>query len=90
MSTKELEYPTGSHNTGGETDYYKIDHSWKMAQDIIEARNMNFAQGNIFKSAFTFNIGRHNATDYVRELNKIKYFCDRELKRVNKDNTCTS
>lgn len=75
-----------SENNGGKTDYYKIDTGWKMAQDIIEARNMNFSQGNIFKSSFTFNLGRHNATNYERELNKIIYFANRELQRIKKEN----
>lgn len=74
-----------SLNNGGSTDYYKIKDDWKMAQDIIEDRKMNFSQGNIFKSSFTFNIGRHSATNYERELNKIKYFCDRELERIKRE-----
>lgn len=70
-------------NNGGETDYYKIKEEWTTAQDIIEAREMNFAQGNIFKVAFTFNIGRHEATDYLRELNKMEYFIKREKERLS-------
>ena len=69
-------------NNGGETDYYKIKEDWKTAQDIIEARKMNFAQGNIFKVAITFNVGRHQGTDYLRELNKMEYFIKREKKRI--------
>ena len=68
-----------SENNGGATDYYRIDKSWEMIQDIIEDRNMNYAQANIFKAAFCFNQGRHSGTDYERELNKIIYFAQREL-----------
>ena len=71
-----------SVNNGGSTDYYKLDPSWNMAQDIIEARSMNFSQGNILKAAFTFNSGRHEATSYERELNKIIWFAQRELSRI--------
>ncbi len=71
-----------SNNNGGSTDYYRIDPNWTMAQDVIEARGMNFAQGNIFKAAFTFNCGRHDGTDYTRELNKIIWFAERELERL--------
>ena len=71
-----------SNNNGGSTDYYKINRKWKDAMDIVEARNMNYSQGNIFKVAFTFNIGRHSGTDYERELNKIVYFAERELARI--------
>lgn len=80
-----------SRNNGGTTDYYAIHPEWKFAQDIIEARNMNFSQGNIFKAAFAFNIGRHNASNYERELNKIIWFAQRELDLIkNKGTTCNS
>lgn len=76
-----------SKNNGGKTDYYEIKKKWKTAQDIIETRKMNFAQGNIFKVAITFNIGRHDASNYERELNKIAYFVKREKKRLKKEAT---
>ena len=69
-------------NNGGDTDYYQINSSWTSFQDVIEAREMNYAQGNIFKVACTFNIGRHEGTNYERELNKIIWFANRELKRI--------
>lgn len=71
-----------SDNNGGSTDYYRIKDSWSMAQDVIEDRVMNYSQGNIFKVAFCFNQGRHDATSYERELNKIIYFAQRELDRI--------
>jgi len=71
-----------SDNNGGSTDYYRINDSWSMAQDVIEDRVMNYSQGNIFKVAFCFNQGRHDATSYERELNKIIYFAQRELDRI--------
>lgn len=71
------------HNNGGSTDYYKLKKEWKDCSDIMEDRAMNYNQGNIFKSAFCFNVGRHDGTDYERELNKIVYFAERELKRIN-------
>lgn len=72
-------------NNGGSTDYYKIDPSWKMCQDIIEARNMSFSQGNICKAAFTFNVGRHGGTDELREINKIIYFANRIKEEILKE-----
>ena len=80
-----MEKMMDAHNNGGSTDYYKFKPYWKECQDIIEDRELNFAQGNIFKSAFCFNVGRHDATNYVRELNKIIYFANRELERVKND-----
>lgn len=75
-----------SINNGGQTDYYDINPEWTTFQDVIEAREMNYAQGNIFKVACTFNIGRHSATDYERELNKIIFFTQRELQRIKREN----
>jgi hypothetical protein len=72
-------------NNGGSTDYYKLNPEWKDLQDIIEDRDMNFAQGNILKAAFTFGVGRHEGTNYERDLNKIKWFVERELKRVSRE-----
>ena len=72
----------GSKNNGGSTDYYKLKRKWRDCGDIMEHRNMNYNQGNIFKASFCFNIGRHSGTDYERELNKIIYFAKRELKRI--------
>ena len=74
-----------THNNGGPTDYYDLKPSWKGAGDIIEGRKMNFNQGNMFKVAFCFNVGRHSSTTYERELNKLKYFADRELKRIKNE-----
>lgn len=86
LPDSEIFKSTPATNNGGDTDYYSIDPSWTTAQDIIEARQMNFAQGNIFKAAFTFNAGRHEATTYERELNKIAWFVNRELKRLHSTN----
>ena len=69
-------------NNGGSTDYFKLASSWKGCQDIIEARDLNYAQGNILKAAFCINIGRHKGTTYERELNKIIWFATRELNRI--------
>lgn len=74
-----------SNNNGGSTDYYKIPSNAKDLQDIIELRNLNFAQGNILKAAWCFNIGRHESTTYERELNKIIWFCQRELNRIDNE-----
>lgn len=73
-----------SCNNGGTTDYYQLNPNWKQAQDIIEARDMNFSQGNILKAAFCFNTPRHSGTNYERELNKIIWFAKRELERISK------
>lgn len=67
---------------GSDTPYYDIPQNAKNVQDIIEHFEMNFAQGNILKSIWCCNIGRHSGTDYERDLNKIIWFANRELKRI--------
>lgn len=82
MERKMDEERNTADNNGGSTDYYKLKREWKEAQDIIEDRKMNFAQGNIFKVAFTFNVGQHDASTEVRELNKIIWFAQRRLNEL--------
>jgi len=84
IASDDINIENPATNNGGSTDYYKIDKKWNMAQDIIEAREMNYAQGNVLKAAFTFNTKRHDGTDYERELNKIIYFAKRELVRIKR------
>lgn len=73
-----------SLNNGGSTDYYQFKPEWKELMDIIEDRKLSYAQANILKAAFTFNVGRHSGTDEIRDLNKIIYFAQRELDLLKK------
>ncbi len=49
-------------------------------QDLFEIYKLNYALGNIFKVIFTLGYGRHEGTTRDRELNKVIYFCKRQLK----------
>lgn len=71
-----------STNNGGSTDYYKLPEEAKDLQDLIEHKDMNFALGNIFKACY--RLGECNHSDELRELNKIKWFIDREIKRLKR------
>lgn len=79
--------PTNPHklatNNGGATDYYAVPPSATTLQDLIEFKHMNFAQGNIFKAIYRLNDTHHS--DTIRDLNKIIWFAQRELSRLNKD-----
>jgi len=79
-----------SDNNGGSTDYYKINPKWNDLQDVIECNGLNFSQGNILKSAWCLNRNRHSGTSYERELNKIIWFCERELKRIESNGCIVS
>jgi len=69
-------------NNGGSTDYYKLPSKAVDLQDLIEAKEMSFALGNIFKAVYRLGSQTHSSSE--RDLNKIIYFAERELKRLNK------
>lgn len=67
-------------NNGGITDYYATPKQNETLQDLIEHKAMNFSQGNIFKAVYRMNDYSHSAAE--RDLNKIIWFAERELKRI--------
>jgi len=67
-----------SENNGGSTDYYKLPPMIKDLQDLIEHRDMNFAEGNIFKAVYRDKGSR------LYDMNKIIYFAQREINRLEK------
>jgi hypothetical protein len=71
-----------SQNNGGSTDYYALPSDATDLQDLIEHRDMNFAQGNIFKAIYRANQEHHSS--YERDLNKIIWYACRELGRLQK------
>lgn len=78
-----------SKNNGGKTNYYQLASSpFKINDfdDFAEFRSMNGNQFNIGKVVWTFNTGRHDGTDYERDLNKIIHYAKREKKRINREN----
>jgi len=76
------QYANKVEDNGGTTSYYQLDPKWKEVQDIIEAYNYNYSQGNILKVAMTLNRDRHSGTDTIRDLMKLMWFCEREIKRL--------
>ncbi len=67
---------------GGSTSYYKLPEGAKDLQDVIEAKNMNFAIGNIFKACY--RLGEKDGTSADYDLNKIIFFAQREKARRTK------
>ncbi len=67
---------------GSSTSYYKIPEGCTDLIDLIELKNMNFAIGNIFKACF--RLGEKAGNDNMYDLNKIRFFVDREIERVKK------
>ena len=90
-SIKEVtnEKQDNSINNGGKTDYYQLNNApfpINDFDDFAEWRGLNSNQFNMGKVMWTFNVGRHNGTDYERDLNKIIHYANRELLRLKRGN----
>jgi len=70
--------------TGSSSAYYKLPEDATDIQDLIEYRNMNFAQGNILKAIY--RIGEKPGVDAIYDLEKIIWFSNREINRLSKNN----
>lgn len=73
-----------SENNGGSTDYYKLPEGSRELNDLIEAKEMSFAQGNIFKAVW--RLGEKDGVSKIYDLNKIIYFAER-LKAIEERST---
>lgn len=71
--------PPKKTSDGGSTDYYQLPQGSKDLQDIIEAKDMNFSIGNIFKACY--RLGEKQGTSREYDLRKIIFFATRELNR---------
>ena len=69
--------------TGLGNRYYELPEGAREIQDLIEYKSMNFALGNIFKAVY--RIGQKPDNDRRYDLEKIIWFANRELKRINND-----
>lgn len=65
---------------GSTTEYYQLPKGSTELMDLIEAKGMSFAVGNIFKACY--RLGEKHGTDKAYDLRKIIYFAERELKRI--------
>lgn len=84
--------------TGGDVNYYliKVPHPKRLqpyiaeVEDIIEAENMNFAEGTLLKSLIRLcklkqNLGKPGSST-LYEAEKIKYYADRILAQAQNSN----
>lgn len=67
---------------GKATAYYDFPKKASTLNDLIEFRNMNFAQGNIFKAVYRLN--QKEGIDDIYDLNKIIYYAKRLKKQAKK------
>ena len=62
---------------GGPSEYYDFPEGCSTLNDLIEYKEMSFAQGNIFKAAY--RLGNKEGIGLEYDLKKIKYYADRML-----------
>lgn len=51
--------------------------------DLIEAQDLNFNRGNVIK--YVTRAGKKNTTKELEDLNKAKWYLEREIRRVSKN-----
>ncbi|MGA0397425.1 MAG: hypothetical protein ACO3O3_09700 [Ilumatobacteraceae bacterium] len=68
---------------GWSTSYYELPEGASELQDLIEHRGMNFSVGNIFKACY--RLGRKDGATTLYDLNKIKWYAEREIARLEAD-----
>lgn len=76
-----------SENNGGKTDCYNIPEEARTLNDLIEYKDMRFWRGEVFKAVYALDerakrAGNETSSE-VRELNKILYYVQRRLEKVN-------
>ena len=82
MSTSSPSHPYNPvPKSGYATAYYVLPPRAMELGDLIEYREMNFNVGNIFKAAY--RLGSKPGTSREYDLNKIIYFAERELRRLD-------
>ena len=73
-----------SQNNGGSTpSQYALPPDATEIIDLVEYRDMNFSMGNIMKAVYRYGHCDHSTALY--DLNKIIYFAQREIARIEKD-----
>lgn len=89
LDFKTLNKVEPARNRGGSTDYYAVPKEAKTLNDLIEFKKMNPNLHEIFKATYAID-ERSNRNiegqDRLRELNKIKYYVEREIRlELNKE-----
>jgi len=71
---------TKGSSDGKASEYYDFPEGASTLNDLIEYKNMTFAQGNIFKAAYRLGHKEGITTEY--DLNKIIYYAERMLNQL--------
>jgi hypothetical protein len=77
--------PTTKEVSDGSTaSYYELPHDAKELQDLISAKNMNAQIGEIFRACYRYGQVAHSPE--IRDIKKILFYANAELKRLEKLN----
>ena len=68
---------------GGSSDYYILPKHARDILDLIDHKNMRYPIANIFKACYRF--GEKDGIDQRYDLNKMIFFAQRELERLDKE-----
>lgn len=68
---------------GGSTGYYDIPPGCTTLYDLIEYKDMNFSEGNVFKAIY--RLGDKEGIDPLYDWRKIKFCAEREIARLEKE-----
>jgi hypothetical protein len=68
---------------GKASAYYDFPKGCNTLNDLIEYKDMSFAQGNIFKAAY--RLGNKDGISIEYDLNKIIYYAQRMLNQLEKE-----
>ena len=65
---------------GSTASYYELPAGAKELQDLISHKNMNAQIGEIFRACY--RMGEASHSDELRDVKKIKFYIDAEIKRL--------
>jgi hypothetical protein len=67
---------------GSTASYYELPPDAKELQDLISAKNMNAQIGEIFRACYRYGQVAHSPE--IRDIKKILFYANAELKRLEK------
>ena len=72
---------------GSTARYYELPEGAKELQDLISHRDMNAQMGEIFRAVYRYGLVEHSPK--IRDIKKIIYYAEAELKRLEALDTPT-
>lgn len=71
-----------AQSDGSTADYYKLPEGATELQHLISHKDMNGQLAEIFRTAYRYGTASHS--DKLRDANKIKFYIDAEIERLEK------